>query len=184
MKFYRIMTNAGSLKSKKISLSPVQPSIIDYFNGNKVTLQEPVLIQAHYYKEDSREEDFVCAGNPQVVSEDFKNLVEELDPKAAQFFTTKSINCTTRKKYYLMHVTQVVFCLDRAHSKIFPGFAGNDESIAVGFVDSSKIPKGIHLFRLGEDTAKHYVSEEFYKEFRKRKLKGCLFDLRTFDCNN
>lgn len=83
------------------------------------------------------------------------------------------------KKYFLMHVTQVVFCLDREHSKVLPDFAGKDESIAVGCVDNTKIPSDVHLFSLGEDTAMHYVSEKFYKEFKKRKMKGCLFLLRT-----
>lgn len=179
MKFYEIMTNAGGLKSKKISLMPVQSDLIDYFDVSAVKLDEPVLIEANYYKGDDREEDYVSAGNPQVVSEDFKNLVEELDPNAAQFFATKSINCITNKKYFIMHVTQVAFCLDRKHSKILPGFAGEKESIAVGCVDSSKIPLDAHLFRLGEDTAIHYVSDKFYKEYKKRKMRGCEFYLRT-----
>lgn len=182
MQFYEIMTNAGGLNSKKISLMPVKPDIINYFDANEVQLDEPVQIKANYYKSDVREEDYVCAGNPQVVSEDFKNLVEELNPKAAQFFSTESVNCSTQKKYYVMHVTQVVFCLDREHSKFLPGFAGKDESIAVGCVDNTKIPSDVHLFRLGEDIAKHYVSEKFYKEFKKRKMKGCLFLLRTVEC--
>lgn len=164
-----------------LALSLVDSNLINYFNTDSVQLREPVEIKAYQYCEKDKEDDFASAGNPQVVSEDFKNLVEELDPKAAQFFTTKSINCTTNKKYYVMHVTQVVCCLDREHSKFLPGFAGKDESIAVGCVDSSKIPSNVHLFRLGEDTAIHYVSERFYKEFRKRKMKGCLFSLRTVD---
>jgi len=181
MKFYRIRTNASGLRSKKISLMPVRPDLIDYFDTNEVSLDEPILIKANYYKGDDREEDYVCAGNPQVVSEDFKNLVEELDPKAAQFFRTKSINCTTKKKYFIMHVTQVVLCLDREHSKFLPGFAGKEESIAVGCVDSKKIPSHVHLFRLGEDTALHYVSDNFFKEYKKRKLTGCLFDMWTIE---
>ena len=179
MLYYDMITNAGGLKSKKISLIPVDPDLIDYFDTKKVSLEEPVLIEANYYKGDDREDDYVCAGNPQVVSEDFKKLVEELDPDSAQFFTTKNITCTTEKKYYVMHVVKTIDCLDREHSKFLPGFAGKKETIAIGMVDSKKIPENTHLFRLGEDTLKHYVSEKFYKEFKKRKLRGCIFNLRS-----
>lgn len=181
MKFYQMITNDGGLKSKKISLMPVKSDIINYFDTNEVQLDEPVQIKANYYKGDDREDDYVCAGNPQVVSEDFKNLVEEIDPNAAQFFTTESVNCNTQKKYYVMHVTQVIFCLEREHSKFLPGFAGKKESIAVGCVDGKNIPSNVHLFRLGEDVAMHYVSGKFVREYRKRKLKGCLFLLRTVE---
>ena len=176
MKYYEFLTNSGGLKSKKISLSPVNPDLIDYFDTNKVELEEPVLIEAHYYNIDDREDDFVCAGNPEVVSKNFKELVEELDPNAAQFFTTKSINCVTKKKYYVMHITQVVFCLDKEHSKFIPDiFDQTKEEVVVGAVDSLKIPENVHIFRLGENTCLSYCSEVFYKEFKKRKLRGCIF---------
>lgn len=158
---------------------PVQSGLINYLDTKKVSLEEPVLIKANYYQGDDREDDYVCAGNPQVVSEDFKKLVEELDPDSAQFFTTKNITCTTKKKYYIMHVVKTIDCLDREHSKFLPGIAGEKESIAVGMVDGTKIPEKTHLFRLGEDTFIHYVSDKFYKEFKKRKLKGCIFMLRS-----
>jgi ribosomal protein S4E len=67
--------------------------------------------------------------------------------------------------------------LDRSKSKIFDLPSG--ESIAIGIVDVSKISENNHVFRLGEDTAKHYVSEDFYKEYKKRKLTGCVFCLRS-----
>lgn len=181
MKYYQIIVNSGGLKSKRISLSPVDPDLINYFSVEKVKLDEPVLIRAYYYQGDDIEEDYVCAGNPQVVSEEFKNLVEELDPKAAQFFTTQSINCVTQKKYYVMHVTQTVYCLDREHSKFLPGLTGKVKDIAVGIVDTSKIPEDVHIFRLGENTARHYVSQKFYREYRKRKMRGMLFLLRTLE---
>ena len=179
MLYYDMIAQSGGLKSKGIALSPVDSVLIDYFDTKKVSLEEPVLIEANYYKGDDREDDYVCAGNPQVVSEDFKKLVEELDPDSAQFFTTKNITCTTKKKYYVMHVVKTIDCLDREHSKFLPGFAGKKETIAIGMVDSKKIPENTHLFRLGEDTLKHYVSEKFYKEFKKRKLRGCIFNLRS-----
>ena len=40
----------------------------------------------NYYKgEDQIEDDYASAENPQIVSEVFKKLVEELDPLSAQF---------------------------------------------------------------------------------------------------
>lgn len=173
MIYYNYMTNA---KNTKLSLLTVQPQIIDFFDASKVELQEPVEIKTYNHRETDKEEDYIGAGNPCFVSEEFKNLVEELDPNAAQFFETKNIDCTTQKKYYLMHVTQVVYCLSREHSKIMPGlFPGQVEDIVIPFVDSTKIPPNVHMFRLGEDSAEHYVSHEFYKQYRKRKLTGCSF---------
>ncbi len=82
----------------------------------------------------------------------------------------------TNKKYYVMHVLKSINCLDRKNSKIFN--LSNGESIIIGKIDSSKIESDCHLFRLGEDVLKHYVSEKFYMEFKKRKLSGCIFNLR------
>lgn len=181
MKFYSITVNGEESDNESLSLSPVDMNLIDYFNATPISLKEPVLIQAHYYNKSdkTREDDYVCAGNPQIVSEDFKNLVERLDPQAAQFFTTKAINCVTEKKYYVMHVTRTISCLDKKHSVIFPPIGIRKENIAIGILDSSKIPPNVHLFRLEEDTSLHYVSEIFCKEFKKQKLRGCIFNLRT-----
>lgn len=72
--------------------------------------------------------------------------------------------------------------------KLFSVLTGNipkfclilqEESIAVRCVDNTKIPSDVQLFGIGEDAAKHYVSEKFYKEFKKRKMKGCPFLLCT-----
>ncbi len=180
MKYYFMMTNGGSIKCKKLSLMPVQSNLIDYFDTNKVNLEEPVLLQAFYYHEDDREEDFVCAGNPQVVSENFKRLVEDLDPNAAQFFSTTIKDIKTQKKYYVMHVTQTIACLDREHSTIWPDCLGiKKEDIVIEYIDKEKVPSGVHLFRMAEDTANLFVSEKFLKEYRKRKIRGCIFRLRT-----
>ena len=181
MKYLEFMTNAGSFKSKKLVLFPVDMDIIDYYETNKVKLEEPVPIEAHYYKEDNREEDFIGPCNPFVVSENFKELVEELDPNAAQFFTTKCINCVTQKKYYLMHITQVISCLDKEHSTFFPDmWDPTKEQVVIGAIDSSLVPENVHMFRLGENASLKYVSEVFYRQYRKRRLRGCSFLPRTW----
>ena len=182
MKYYGFLAKGCGLKSKILSFILVDSNLIDYFDVREVKVDEPVLLRAVYYngEKDRIEEDYTCGGNPQIVSEEFKNLVEELDPQAAQFFTAKPINCVTKKKYYVMHVTRAINCLDREHSKFLPGvIPGETESIAVGCVDSSKIPEDVHMFRLEDDTALHYVSAKFVREYRKRKMQGCLFNLRS-----
>ena len=179
MKFYDIIAKDYSLKAKQISMMIADSEYkFNYFSTDKFDVTRPVKVKVNYYfGEEQIEEDYVSAGNPQIVSEDFKKLVEEFDSNAAQFFETENITCKTKKKYYVMHVTKSIFCLDRRKSKIFALPSG--ESIAIGIVDISKISENNHIFRLGEDTAKHYVSEDFYKEYKKRKLTGCIFSLRS-----
>lgn len=181
MKYYEILAKSIA-NSHELALSPVNMYIINYFDASPVQLEEPIEVSAFRHHEDDREDDYVCAGNPQVVSEDFKNLVEELDPTAAQFFLAKPINCTTKKQYYVMHVTKTVSCLDREHSKIIPDPLGyKDEEILVGAIDGDRVPPDTHVFRLAEDVTAYYVSGKFLREYRKRKLRGCIFDLRTFE---
>ena len=175
MKYYQFICGGnGGIKSKELALTTVKREI-DFFDTSKVKLQEPVEVEAVWYHPDDKESDYVIGGNPQIVSEEFKNLVEELDPNAAQFFETVSINCVTKKKYYLMHVTQTIYCLDRNKSAFIL------QDIAKGAIDSSKVPESCHMFRLGEETAWHYVSGTFVKEYKKRKLKGCKFLLRSWE---
>ncbi len=179
MKFYDMIPNDYSLNAKQISMT-IEDSEYDFnsFSTDKFDVNRPVKVKVNYYfGEEQIEEDYVTAGNPQIVSEDFKQLVEEFDPNAAQFFETENVTCKTKKKYYVMHVTKSIFCLDRKKSKIFEMPYG--ESIAIGIVDISKIGENNHIFRLGEDTLKHYVSEDFYKEYKNRKLTGCIFSLRS-----
>ena len=186
MKYYDFGVVASSLKSKNLCLAIIDSEVVFGIEHRKIPfyldkflVKEPIKVEACYYKNeaDTIERDLVSAGNPQVVSEEFKKLVEDLDPEAAQFFETESVNCRTQKKYYVMHVTKVIHCLDESRSKIFD--MGDRRSIAVGMVDVSKIGEKDHIFRLGEDVQIHYVSEKFYKEWKKRKLLGCLFNLRS-----
>lgn len=190
MKYYDFGVQSSSLKSKNLAMTIVDEdktfnskySSVS-FSIEKLLPQEPIKIQAHYYSGENEtvERDLVSAGNPQVVSEEFKKLVEELDPEAAQFFETESVNCKTKKKYYVMHVTKAIYCLDESRSKFiqFPPESGLGRSLAIGMVDVSKISENDHIFRLGEDVQEHYVSEKFYKEWKKRKLLGCVFTLRS-----
>ena len=154
---------------KQYPKEPIEIVAHDY-NG------DPVKIETHDYEsEDFKiERDLVCAGNPQVVSEDFKKLVEELDPEAAQFFETVIVNWKAKKKYYVMHVTKAIRCLDKSRSK-FIGF----RDLTVGMVNVNKIGENDHIFRLREEVQMHYVSERFYTEFKKRKLTGVIFNLRS-----
>ena len=197
MKYYDFCSKGSSiiLKSGKQVTEHLSLSVVDIdttfnskhsahcFSLEKFVIKEPIKIQAHYYMGEAEtiEDDLVSAGNPQVVSEEFKKLVEELDPQAAQFFETENTNCKTKKKYYVMHVTKAISCLDESRSKIFHPQPGSllGRSIAVGMVDVRKISENDHIFRLGENVQVHYISDKFYKEWKKRKLTGCLFNLRS-----
>lgn len=190
MKYYEIFTKDHDIDSKQNYLAM---TIVDEdkafgtrhrghaFVTDRMSPNEPIEIQAHYFKEENLiEEDLVSAGFPCIVSEAFRRLVEDFDAGAAQFFETTSINCTTEKKYYVMHIIKTIHCLDKDKSKIinYPPEAEMKPSIAVGRVDASKISERDYIFRLGESVQMHYVSEKLYKEFRKRKLSGCDFVLR------
>jgi len=179
MKYYELIVKSYGLMSKNISMMiSDQEYEFDCFSTKKFTVNRPVKIIVNYYNgEPQVEQDFVSAGNPQIVSGDFKNLVERFSPLSAQFFETKNITYETKRKYYVMHVIKSISCLDRNKSKISDIQWRNP--IVVGVVDNSKIKQNDHIFRLAENTAKHYVSEDFVKEFKKRKLTGCEFCLRS-----
>lgn len=178
MKYYQFMAKGYGLKSKKLSMMIADNRYeFDYFSTERINISGPIKIKVNYYDGTEQiEEDYPCAGNPQIVSEEFKNLVEELAPNAAQFFETENMTYKTKKKYYVMHVTKKIYCLDEIRST-FVRELGN--SIVIGIIDEAKVGENNHLFRLGESTGKHYVSEKFYKEYKKRKLTGCHFCLRS-----
>jgi len=121
------------------------------FHTDKISPTEPIKTHTFYYEEgdEVKETDLVNAGSPQVVTQAFKDLVEEFDPGCAQFFTTEGTNYKPVKKYFVMHVTKTVK----------QGSAGGND----------------HLFRLAENVQKHIVSDKFRKEFKRRGLTGVRF---------
>ena len=126
----------------------------------KINPVEPIKLFAHYYIEGEEviETDLVCVGTPLIVTEDFKNLVEELDPGCAQFFTTEGTNYKPQKKYFVMHVTKTV------------------DTIRHGWqVAEDRVGENDHVFRVKKDPFGVFVSEKFRKEFKKRKMTGVVF---------
>ena len=212
MRYYHICVKGSSIKSKELSMLVDDEDIAfdrddSFFSTDRFSPKEPIPVEVFYYNGafETVERDLVSAGNPQIVSEDFRKLVEELDPGAAQFFEIEcrvdrktflkvnpksehhlydAVNASfsTKKKYYVMHVTKSVLCLDKSRSIILKSLSYHEPgelNIFSAAVDASKIGENDHVFRLGEDTPLHFVSETFYKEWKKRKLTGVAFELRS-----
>jgi len=186
MKYYKFFSGVGSKKSlmmdfvdkHNLFIGTVATIYDQLYYAGKISPKEPVLIEAHDYytkvyekgetdKLKLLEEDLVCAGNPQIVSEELKRLIEEYDAGCAQFFETEITNYKARKKYFVMHVVKTVDA----------GWQGKHGSLVVG----EKVGKDDHVFRLANDTLAHFVSERFMKEYEKRKLKGMSFLCLTID---
>jgi|GEM_PF-5559231 len=169
MKYYEFFSNGGGIigESKDLSMDITGgaggevavfggiPHSKIAFHTDKIYPSEPIKLEAHYYNEGEKviEIDLTNAGSPQVVSEDFKKLVEELDPNCAQFFNTEGTNYKPNKKYFVMHITKLV--------------------------EKGDVTENDHVFRVKSDVLFHMVSEKFYKAFKKRKLKGVAFTEHT-----
>jgi len=79
--------------------------------------------------------------------------------------------------YSIANVLGLIDCLDRANSRyredpIVPGKINRFDRLSL---ISSRIPPGLHIFRLKDRPQTHFVSEELRQAIEARRLRGMVF---------
>lgn len=119
-----------------------------------------------------------------LVSQDFRDAIETLEPSVHQFFPFKLRNgkrgAPTERPYYILSITQMVTSMDLEKTSVTAWRKNTQKaSLAVSsefadqrFVLNAKDHEGLHLWRETYDGHAFYMSETLYSLCQKRKLRG------------
>ncbi len=121
-----------------------------------------------------------------VVSEKFKNLLQKSCKEHAEFYPVEFdvVNKKPLHGYYICNLIKKYDCTDYGNSELFfehyddeEGYSGIN-TINSLTIDESKIPKGTHIFLLGNISKPVVIiSNELKQEIENQKITGFKFVL-------
>ncbi len=111
---------------------------------------------------------FNCVGNANIVSEEFKEIIEKFIPKdyPLEFLPVKAKSEKYGdRRFYIMHFTKIFDVIDKGHTVYVEG----TNAIIKKCLDFQKC-KDLHIFNVMPATNGVVVSGEVRRELRKAKL--------------
>jgi hypothetical protein len=112
------------------------------------------------------------------VNDKFINCMKGVGETNYQLFPIKVL--PDEKPYYILNILNVIDCVDREKSKFTlwteaderPDLLGEYYRFDKMVLDRSKIPEGVHLFRVYGYDIVAVITKELAQEFEKNKIKG------------
>ena len=117
-------------------------------------------------------------GDECYLNEQFLNCLKAVGETNYQVFPIQIL--PEEKPYYVLNILNVVDCVDRELSKFTlwteederPDLLGTFYTFDKMILDRSKVPKGVHLFRLHGHEIVAVATRELVEEFEKNGIKG------------
>ena len=124
-------------------------------------------------------------GDEYYINDRFLNCLKTIGEGNFQIFPVTVL--PEEKPYFILNILNVIDCVDRELSKYNlwteeddrPDKLGKFRSFDKMILDRSKVPKGVHLFRVYGYQIVAVVRRELVEEFEKNKIKG--FKLKPLD---
>ncbi len=112
------------------------------------------------------------------VNENFINCLKSVGEANYQLFPIKVL--PDEKPYYILNILNVIDCVDKEKSKFTlwtesderPDLLGEYYGFDRMILDRSKVPEGIHIFRVNGYDISAIVTRELVEEFKKHNIKG------------
>ncbi len=168
---YYVFYNVMEKETKKI----YDESLFDI--GKKINIEAELMTTNESWGK--RYTDFhLGIGGTYYVNEKFINCLKAVGETNYQLFPIKVL--PEEKPYYILNILNIIDCVDREKSKFTVWTEEDNRPDKLGkyfgfdkmVLDHSKVPDGVHLFRVFEYKIVAVASKELVQEFEKNKIKG------------
>lgn len=152
--------------------------------GKKIEIEKNLYTNHEHWGE--KYADFhYGVGDEYYINKNFVKCLKEVGEINYQLFPIDIL--PEKKSYNILNILNIIDCVDRKLSKYTlwteednrPDLLGTFRSFDKMVLDRSKVPKGVHLFRVYGFDVVTAVTKELVEEFEKNKIKG--FNLKPLD---